>query len=125
MAQQIRATIERYVTAVGSGDTDDILALYAPEATVEDPVGTPIRTTREQLREFYDVLTGLERHAELHEDAVRIADRHAAFRFTLVTTVAGQRFTVSPIDVMEFDADGRILTMRAFWGSEDLRAEPI
>ncbi|WP_167473201.1 nuclear transport factor 2 family protein [Nocardia arthritidis] len=124
MVRQIRDVIEQYVKAVGSGTTAEILALFAPEATVEDPIGTPTRQGHAALREFYDVVTGLDREAELHPDTVRIGDRQAAFMFTIVTRVGGQRFTLSPIDVMEFDADGKISRMRAYWSQEDMHAEP-
>lgn len=36
-----------------------------------------------------------------------------------MTRTADSTITVSPIDVMTFDDDGRIGEMRAFWGSED------
>ncbi|WP_280493896.1 hypothetical protein [Nocardia farcinica] len=45
--------------------------------------------------------------------------------FDVVTVHGDQRFTVTPIDVMEFDEDGRIVRMRAYWNPEqDMRAEP-
>ncbi|WP_327113663.1 hypothetical protein OHB12_32170 [Nocardia sp. NBC_01730] len=38
--------------------------------------------------------------------------------------VGGQRFVPSPIDVMDFDEEGRITGMRAYWSQEDTRVEP-
>ena len=41
-AEQINATIDRYVAAFSQGDKDGYLALFAPDATVEDPVGSDV-----------------------------------------------------------------------------------
>ncbi|MFR9751610.1 nuclear transport factor 2 family protein [Nocardia sp. 004] len=124
MTKQIRDVVEQYVKLVGTGPTEDIVQLYAPDATVEDPVGTPVKRGHAAIREFYEVIAALDRETQLRPEDIRIAGNQAAFPFTLVTKAGGQRFTLSPIDVMEFDAEGRITTMRAFWGQEDMRAEP-
>ncbi|MFI9505009.1 nuclear transport factor 2 family protein [Nocardia sp. NPDC052566] len=122
---QIRDVVEQYVKLVGSGPTEEIVDLYAADATVEDPIGSPVKHGHDAIREFYGVIAGLDRDTELHTGTIRIAGRHAAFSFTIVTRVAGQRFTLSPIDVMEFDEDGKIIGMRAYWGPDDMRVEPI
>ena len=46
----ILETIQSYVDLVGKGTADDVLALYADGATVEDPVGSEVRTTRRSSR---------------------------------------------------------------------------
>ncbi|MBF6211990.1 nuclear transport factor 2 family protein [Nocardia puris] len=124
MTRQIRDVVEQYVKLVGSGPTDAIVELYAPDATVEDPIGTPVRHGHEPIREFYDVIAALDRSTALHADTVRIAGNHAAFMFDIVTKVGDQTFTLTPIDVMEFDDEGRITTMRAYWSQDDMRIEP-
>ncbi|MGK2883507.1 MAG: nuclear transport factor 2 family protein [Rhodococcus sp. (in: high G+C Gram-positive bacteria)] len=117
-ADVVRKTVDAYVQAVAHGTVDDILALYADGATVEDPVGTEVRTTEQAIREFYAVLEPLEQSAELL--ACKIASNSAAFYFRLVSKFGENTFEVAPIDVMEFDDDGRITSMRAYWSPEDL-----
>ncbi|WP_194819045.1 nuclear transport factor 2 family protein [Nocardia sp. XZ_19_385] len=124
MTQQIRDVVEQYVKLVGSGPTEDIVQLYAPDATVEDPIGTEPRQGHDAIREFYEVIANLDREAELHAESVRIAGNHAAFMFTLVTKFGDQKFTLSPIDVMEFDDAGKIIRMRAYWSQEDMSSAP-
>ncbi len=120
--EAIRATVEAYVRAIAHGTVDEILALYAEGATVEDPVGTEVRTTRESLREFYAVIEPLKQTAELI--TVRIASNTAAFHFRLITDFGENTFEVAPIDVMEFDDEGKITSMRAFWGQDDMIQRP-
>lgn len=124
MAREIRDVVEQYVKLVGAGPTEDIVALYAPDAVVEDPIGTEPKQGHDAIREFYDVIAGLERETSLAPETVRIAGNHAAFVFTLVTKAGGQRITLSPIDVMEFDTEGRITRMRAYWSADDMAVEP-
>ena len=91
----------------------DINLKGVDDATVEDPVGTDVRRGREAILEFYGGLEGLEARTTLH--TVKIAAGEAVFSFTLVTKVGDQSYTVSPIDHMVFDEDGKITAMRAFW----------
>jgi steroid Delta-isomerase len=116
--EKIREVVEQYVARVASGTTDQVLALFADGATVEDPVGTAVRTTREEIREFYAGLEDLEQAGEVL--SVRIADGQAAFLFELRTRAGEQTYTLAPIDVMTFDDDGRITSMRAYWSEADL-----
>ncbi|MEU4314102.1 nuclear transport factor 2 family protein [Nocardia sp. NPDC024068] len=124
MAREIRDVVEQYVKLVGSGPTEDIVALYAPDAIIEDPIGTEPKQGHDAIREFYNVIASLDRETGLAPETVRIAGRHAAFVFTLVTKAGGQRMTLSPIDTMEFDDEGRITRMRAYWGADDMSVEP-
>jgi steroid Delta-isomerase len=116
--ERIREVVEAYVDRVANGSADEVLALYADGATVEDPVGTDVREGLEAIREFYAPLEGLEQEGRLI--AARIAAGEAAFQFELATKAGDKTYTLSPIDVMTFDDDGRITSMRAFWGDDDL-----
>jgi steroid delta-isomerase len=116
--EKIREVVEQYVARVATGTTDQVLELYAEGATVEDPVGSEVRSTREAIREFYSGLEGLEQAGEVL--SVRIADGQAAFLFELRTKAGDQTYTLAPIDVMTFDDDGKITSMRAYWSDADL-----
>lgn len=114
----IRKTVERYIEAVATGSVADVLALYADGAIVEDPVGTEPRTTTESIREFYSVIEPLEQSVSLL--TLKIAGNSAAFHFTLVTKLGERSLEISPIDVMTFDDDARITTMKAYWSQDDM-----
>lgn len=117
-AEAIRKTVHAYMNAVATGTADEVVALYAEGATVEDPVGTDVRTTREAIHEFYAVIENFDQEA--HLETLRIAGNEAAFHFSLITKLGEQRLTIAPIDVMTFDDDAKILSMRAYWGQEDM-----
>jgi steroid delta-isomerase len=117
--ERIRDVIEQYVARVARGTTDEIMDLYAEGATVEDPVGTEVRSTREAIREFYSGLEALEQAGEVL--SVRIAGSEAAFLFELRTKAGEQTYTLAPIDVMTFDEDGKITSMKAYWSDADMQ----
>ncbi|WP_336085554.1 nuclear transport factor 2 family protein [Nocardia sp. SSK8] len=117
-ADDIRATVRDYVEAVGSGSAADIVALYREDATVEDPVGSEPHVGHAAIRKFYESFEQLERSSELF--FVRVAGNSAAFSFRVVTRFGDQDFTLEPIDVMTFDENARIASMRAFWSQDDM-----
>ncbi len=114
---RIREVVDRYIELVGSGTADEIVALYAEDAVVEDPVGSEPRAGQ-AIRELYATLEGLDQRTRLL--TVRIAGGEAAFHFEVATLADGVTYTLAPVDVMAFDDDGLITSMRAYWGEEDL-----
>lgn len=116
--ERIREVVDQYIRLVASGTAAEISALYADGATVEDPVGSDVLTTREAITAFYSGLEGLEQKTRLI--ALRIAGGAAAFHFEVQTFADGVTYTLAPFDVMTFDDDGRITSMRAYWGDEDM-----
>ncbi|QDQ99078.1 SgcJ/EcaC family oxidoreductase [Tomitella fengzijianii] len=117
--EAIRATVQAYVDAVGATDPDAVLALYAPDATVEDPVGTDAHRGRDAIAAFYAKSAGYHNESELLD--CRISGDNAAFRFRITTTLPERTVEVTPIDVMTFDEDARITSMQAFWHTSDYR----
>jgi steroid delta-isomerase len=117
--EAILETVNAYVRLVAGGTTDEIMDLFAEGATVEDPLGTDVRSTRESIREFYATLQDLKQTADLK--VVRVGDGQAAFWFELITHADGATYTVAPIDVMTFNDDGKITSMRAFWSDADFQ----
>ena len=115
---RIRAVVDDYVRLVGTGTADEIVALYADDATVEDPVGTEVRRGRAAIRDFYAPLEAMEQESRLL--TLRIAGGEAVFHYEIVTRADGAAYTLSPIDHMVFDDDGRVTAMRAVWGESDL-----
>lgn len=115
---RIRAAVRRYLDTVATGTAAEIAALYHPDATLEDPVGSPAHTGRAAIEKFYSPLESARRQTELL--SVRVSGDNAAFSFRVVTETGGKTITVEPIDVMTFDEDARITGMRAFWSPEDV-----
>jgi steroid Delta-isomerase len=110
-------TVHRYIELLAAGSADELAALYTPDATVEDPVGSGVRQGHEAIRDLYRRFENLDRTAELV--SLHIIGDEAAFLACLTVTTAGSRTTIDGIDVMTFDDDARITSMRAFWSTPE------
>lgn len=120
--EHMTAVVQRYVAALNASDLEAIVALYADDATVEDPVGTPPKRGLEAIRAFYAQSVQLPLQVALHGD-VRTAENEAAFAFSVRFVYEGKETTIEPIDHFCFNAQGKITSMRALFGPRNIRAE--
>jgi steroid delta-isomerase len=116
--ERVREVVEEYLRLVATGTADQIVALYADDATLEDPVGAEPLRGREAIRGFYAAVEPL--HTETRLFTLRVVAGEAAFHFEVTTITDDATFTVTPIEVMTFDDDARIASMRAWWADTDM-----
>jgi steroid Delta-isomerase len=116
---RIRQVVEQYVKLMNAGDADGIAALYADDASVEDPIGAPPQRGREAILRWYRASAGKVR-LEL-TGPIRVAGGEAAFPMCGTIGSAADPSYIDIIDVMRFDAAGRIAGMRAFWSADAIR----
>jgi steroid Delta-isomerase len=117
----IRATIEKYWAAFSAGDKAGWLALYADDATVEDPVGSDVCHGHDEIGAFWDQSRALADSIELRGGVLNVCGDECAFTMEVRPTIGGAVYSMTAIDVMRFAADGRIASMRAFWQADQLR----
>lgn len=119
--EQIQASLALYVRLVDAGDIDGILALYAADATVEDPVGAAVHRGIEAITRFYREGLARSRARASLDGAVRATHNgYGAVPFRVELDWDGRRCSIEVIDVMEFDSEGCIRSMRAYWGEPNL-----
>jgi steroid Delta-isomerase len=119
--EQKLAAVHGYVAAFASGDAEAAVALFAEDATVEDPMGTPIKRGHAEIREFYRGSMATGAKLELQGDP-RCADDYVAFAFAVNLEWQGQKSFVEVIDTFKLNDDGKITEMRAYWGPENMKA---
>jgi steroid delta-isomerase len=114
-AEHVESMVHRYLELVASGTADEIAALYADDATVEDPVGGgEVHIGRHAIAGFYRNIESIPRETEML--ALRVCGHEAAFMFAITVGAGeGARMRIEPIDVMLFNADGEIASMKAYW----------
>lgn len=113
--ERMEAAVHAYVAAFDAASIDQIVALYAEEATVEDPVGSPIRKGKDAIRAFY--LESLATGAKLSLDgAVRVSGDYAAFPFSVHLHYGGGAMRIDVIDTFRFNTAYEVVEMRAFCG---------
>jgi steroid Delta-isomerase len=120
-ATQMTAVVHAYVDGFARGDADALADLFAEGATIEDPVGTPIKRGRAEIREFYAFSTTTGAKLELLGDP-RCAGDCVAFPFAVKLDFGGQKSVIEVIDTFRIDANGKITEMRAFWGPANMKS---
>ena len=116
---QLVATCDRYVQLVSDGDTDGILELYADDCWIEDPIGSEKKVGKDALREFYAGISQLEVNPVMARiGPVCVCGGEAAFQFRIDIDLGETKIAMTSTDVMTFDGDGRITSMRAFADGE-------
>lgn len=115
----VAETVNRYAELLARGGADELASLYTPDATVEDPVGSGVRHGHDEIRELYNGIEKQNRTVDLL--SVHINGSEAAFLARLTIITGDVQTRIDGIDVMTFDDDGRITSMRAFWSVPDHR----
>ncbi len=109
------AMVNLYVEAFDKADMDIIRQIYADDAIVEDPVGTPVHKGIEAVCAFYE--GALASGAKLALTGTpRCAGNAVAFPFK----VEMPGVNIEIIDVFEFNDAGKVNSMKAYWGPENM-----
>lgn len=117
--QHMIDVVHAYVRALNAGDTEAIIALYADDATLEDPVGSPPRVGRAAIRDFYAATATMKLIVVLQGE-IRVAEGACAFAFSANIVQHDKSTTIHPIDVFDFDPAGHIKHMRAYFGAPNI-----
>lgn len=111
--------VEAYISSYNRADLEGICAIFADDAIVEDPVGSPPRIGKAALRELF--ASGIAAQARLTLDGpVRCTGDHAAFPFHVDLNWNGCAMRIDVIDIFDFDTDAKIKKLRAFFGDSNM-----
>lgn len=112
------ATVNRYLEFAAMGKVDDIVELYAEDATVEDPVGSEVHIGRQAIRGFYSAIPQGDNGTEVV--TLRALGNEVAFFWALTVNIGEAKMRIEIISVMTFNAEGKIATMKAYWTPENV-----
>jgi steroid delta-isomerase len=122
--QQMKQAMQAYIDAFNRVDPDGIVALYADAATVEDPVGSPVKHGKAQIDAFYKMAIKSGAKLSLAAPIRASHGNSAAMAFDVNLNMPEGRAVIHVIDVMTFDEAGKFASMRAFWGKSDMELVP-
>lgn len=118
--QQMKQAMQAYIDLYNKDDLEGVVGLYADDATVEDPVGTPVKSGKAAIREFYKFAMTTGARLSLVAPIRGSHGNAAAMPFDVTLNYQGSRMVIRVIDVMTFDAAGKFTSMRAYWGPSDM-----
>ena len=99
----IHATVENYIAHFSNNDRAGYLSLFAEDAWVEDPVGSPKHEGLEAIGAFWDGSRELAPEIELRLTKANVCGGEAAVFMEVRPVLGGQAVTVSASGVMAFD----------------------
>ena len=118
--EQLRKAMQAYIDALNKKDVDGIISLFAKDGTIEDPVGSVVEAAASGLKRL---VGGLPPDATFTLDSP-IRTSHdssgAAFPMTVELKLDGKHLTIHSIDVMQFDENGLITEMKAYYGPTNI-----
>jgi steroid delta-isomerase len=118
-AEENAKTVNRYLEFVSNGQVDDIVELYADDATLEDPVGSEVHIGRAAIRGFYTNILNVNAKADVL--TLRALGQEVAFHWVLTVDFGeGKGMRVDIISVMTFNDDGKIASMKAYWSQDNV-----
>lgn len=112
--------VKTYLSCLVSSDHQAIVSLYAKDAWIEDPVGSDILRGRDAITTFYKQAVQMVDGAELTGD-IRVAGDEVAFPFEVTTASGSGTMSIQIIDVFHFNGEGKVDSMRAFWGQSNIK----
>ncbi len=117
----MKATMRTYVERLNAGDLEGVMALYADNATVEDPVGTDVRRGTVEIRAFYEMAIASGAKLTIVGVQSGSSSDYAAMPVVVDLAQPGMpKMRINVIETMRFDAAGKVVEMRAYWGNEDM-----
>ena len=121
--QLMKQAMQAYIDRFNQDDLEGVVGLYADDATVEDPVGSPVKAGKAAIRDFYKYAMTTGARLALAAPIRASHGDSAAMAFDVKLQYQGSRMTIRVIDVMSFDAAGKFKSMRAYWGPSDMEKQ--
>jgi steroid Delta-isomerase len=115
----MKAALQAYIDGFNAGDPDAIMALFADDAVIEDPVVSPLKS-RAEFEAFIRQGVRFGAHLALAAPIRGSHGNHAAMVFTVTFVQNGVGYTTNSTDVMTFDVAGKIIRMEGYWGPGDV-----
>ncbi len=121
--QQMKQAMQAYIDAFNRDDPEAVIALYADDATVEDPVGKEPMAGKAKIADFYRMAVKTGAKLSLAAPIRASHGNSAAMAFDVKLNMPQGRALIRVIDVMTFNDQGKFKSMRAYWGPGDMVLE--
>ena len=122
--EHMRQASEQYAIRLTAGDAAGVAALFAPDAVVEDPVGSAPKVGNDTILALYKGAVERAHPSLTVTGPVRAVPgaATAAMPFRSSSFFGGKHVDIDIIDVFTFDAAGLITSMKAYFGPANISA---
>lgn len=119
--EQLHAVIDTYVNAWDKRDRAAYVGLFAEDAELIDPVGTPARRGRDAIGDFWDQTFALTESIAMEVTRTHFCADEIAMVFTIHAKTSGGGMAIDAVDTFRVDDDGKVVAFKAYW--DDMRPE--
>ena len=112
----MKAAMQAYFDHFNAGDVEAVVALFTADATVEDPVGSAANVGTDAIRAAFT--TVLANRPQLTLSAPPRSSHGNATAMALEAKLGD--LTIRAIDVLTFDEACKIISLKAYFGPEDI-----
>ena len=121
----MKDAMQAYIDTFNRADAAGIAALYADDATVEDPVGSPLKNGKAEIAAFYKMAVQTGAKLALAAPIRASHGNAAAMAFDVQLNMPAHlpqgSGVIRVIDVMTFNDAGKFSSMKAYWGPSDMQ----
>ena len=115
-SQQIEAVIEDAFAKLVAFDAQGLVAHYADDAVLEDPVGTPPMVGKAAIIAYLEAFPTLFNQMKLYSLDIKPGGQEAAVTWRLrFTTKSGHVFFLEGIGFFQFNQDGKVQREKQFF----------
>lgn len=113
--EAMEAAVHTYVEAFDKGDAALAASIFAQDAVIDDPIGSPPKVGQAAILQFYteSMATGAKL---VLQGPVRVATAHVAFAMQVRLNWGGKDMAIDVIDTFAFDEAGKVKQMQAYFG---------
>ena len=117
--QQMEAVIEDAFAGLMAFDVQRVVNNFAPDAVLEDPVGTPPMQGTQAIAAYLETFPTIFNQLKLYSLDIKVRGHEAAVTWRIrFTTKTGNVFFLEGIGFFEFNQDGKIQREREFFNLE-------
>jgi steroid delta-isomerase len=114
--EQIEAVVTQVFEKFAAFDAEGTAALYAPDGTIEDPVGTPPVQGTQAIIAYLETFPTILNEIRVQSFDVTVAGQEAAIKWRLrFKTKTGNVFFVDGIGIFKINADGKVQSDREYF----------
>ena len=114
--EQIAAVVEDAFAGLAAFDVQRVVNNFAPDAVLEDPVGTPPIQGTQAIAAYLGTFPSLFSQMKLYSLDVKVGGQEAAVKWRLrFTTKTGKVFFLDGIGFFKFNQEGKIQSEKEFF----------
>ncbi|GAB6989178.1 steroid Delta-isomerase [Paenibacillus pini] len=118
--QVIKAAMQQYIDRFNMDNAEQLLSMFAENATVEDPVGKTPLSGKAAIEAFYRQVMNGNTRIKLDGPIRGSHGDSGAMCLSIETKTEEKHLLIHVIEVMTFNELGQIASMKAYWGPSDM-----